>query len=142
MYRRTLAASWAASRGELPADQCVEDIFNGGSGWKHNEDPQRFNNGASQPSDSETQYQLYHHRSHSGSSLKSQSTITERKAMLGHKHSASRDSIDRSSNQGQNDSSSENASDRGRTVRRSHEVDEFEVRDDLVAWRMPSGVTG
>ena len=33
MYRRTLAASWAAQDGELPADQCIEDIFAGGDGW-------------------------------------------------------------------------------------------------------------
>ena len=33
MYRRTLAASWAAQAGELPADKCIEDIFAGGDGW-------------------------------------------------------------------------------------------------------------
>ncbi|MCJ1307063.1 hypothetical protein MMC25_000709 [Agyrium rufum] len=33
MYRQTLAASWAAQWGELPADQCIEDIFAGGDGW-------------------------------------------------------------------------------------------------------------
>ena len=34
MYRRTLSASWAAQAGELPADECIEDIFAGGSGWR------------------------------------------------------------------------------------------------------------
>lgn len=38
MYRRTLAASWAAQAGELPADQCIEDIFAGGDGWGRQED--------------------------------------------------------------------------------------------------------
>ena len=33
MYRQTLAASWAAQAGELPADECIEDIFTGGTGW-------------------------------------------------------------------------------------------------------------
>ena len=33
MYRRTLAASWAAQAGELPADKCIENIFVGGDGW-------------------------------------------------------------------------------------------------------------
>lgn len=33
MYRRTLAASWAAQAGELPADKCIENIFAGGDGW-------------------------------------------------------------------------------------------------------------
>lgn len=34
LYRRTLAASWCRQPSELPADECVEDIFNGGNGWK------------------------------------------------------------------------------------------------------------
>lgn len=33
MYRRALAASWASQPGELPADQCIEDIFAGGDGF-------------------------------------------------------------------------------------------------------------
>ena len=33
MYRRALAASWGAQAGELPADECIEDIFAGGDGW-------------------------------------------------------------------------------------------------------------
>lgn len=34
MYRRSLAASWSCQPGELPADECIEDIFSGGDGWK------------------------------------------------------------------------------------------------------------
>lgn len=33
MYRRSLAASWASQPGELPADECIEDIFGGGDGF-------------------------------------------------------------------------------------------------------------
>lgn len=33
MYRRALAASWACQPGELPADECIEDIFQGGDGF-------------------------------------------------------------------------------------------------------------
>lgn len=33
MYRQTLAASWAAQTGELRADEVIENIFGGGSGW-------------------------------------------------------------------------------------------------------------
>ncbi|KAK4041758.1 N-terminal C2 in EEIG1 and EHBP1 proteins-domain-containing protein [Parachaetomium inaequale] len=33
MYRRALAASWASQPGELPADQCIENIFGGGEGF-------------------------------------------------------------------------------------------------------------
>lgn len=34
IYRRTLAASWACERGELPPDKLVEDLFTGGDGGK------------------------------------------------------------------------------------------------------------
>ncbi|KAI0130181.1 N-terminal C2 in EEIG1 and EHBP1 proteins-domain-containing protein [Xylariales sp. AK1849] len=34
MYRRSLAASWSCQPGELAADECIEDIFSGGDGWK------------------------------------------------------------------------------------------------------------
>lgn len=37
MYRRSLAASWACQSGDLPADECIEDIFAGGDGWKDSE---------------------------------------------------------------------------------------------------------
>lgn len=33
MYRRALAASWACQPGELPPDECIEDIFQGGDGF-------------------------------------------------------------------------------------------------------------
>ena len=34
VYRRALAASWACQSGELPADECIEDIFGGGDGFR------------------------------------------------------------------------------------------------------------
>ncbi|KAI1810708.1 hypothetical protein GGS20DRAFT_566312 [Poronia punctata] len=34
MYRRALAASWDCQPGELHADECIEDIFAGGNGWR------------------------------------------------------------------------------------------------------------
>ncbi|KAM7222580.1 N-terminal C2 in EEIG1 and EHBP1 proteins domain containing protein [Rhypophila decipiens] len=33
-YRRVLTASWTSQPGELPADQCIEDIFAGGDGFR------------------------------------------------------------------------------------------------------------
>ncbi|KAK1750295.1 N-terminal C2 in EEIG1 and EHBP1 proteins-domain-containing protein [Echria macrotheca] len=35
MYRRALAASWASQPDELLADQCIEDIFAGGNGFRN-----------------------------------------------------------------------------------------------------------
>ena len=151
MYRRALAASWAAQPGELPADQCVEDIFNGGDGWKEKKHHEMAakpriaqEDSASASGDEQHQRRGHHHRTKSGASSKSQTTITGNGSSprIGHKHSRSRDTIgDATGIQSpQTETSSEN-SERGRSgFRKAHEVDEFEVRDDLVAWRLPGTV--
>ncbi|KAF3768871.1 hypothetical protein M406DRAFT_62893 [Cryphonectria parasitica EP155] len=38
MYRRALAASWAGHPGELAANECIEDIFQGGDGFGSDSD--------------------------------------------------------------------------------------------------------
>jgi len=38
-YRRTLAATWALQRGEMPPDKLIEDLFTGGDGGKMNLPP-------------------------------------------------------------------------------------------------------
>lgn len=148
MYRRTLAASWAAHADELPADQCLEDIFNGGDGWKHHD---RFDTPKiTQAEHAEEEDRIRnHHRSQSGASSKSvisQNTVTTGKMTprSGHKHSNSRDTLAPSpaSNNSATDLSRANSpgssSDRGRTgYRRAPGLDEFDIRDDLVAWRLP-----
>jgi hypothetical protein len=59
----------------------------------------------------------------------------------GHKHTSSRDSLGPDSAAG-HDTSSE-SSERGRTgFRKVNEINEFNVRDDLVAWRLPSEKPG
>lgn len=95
MYRRALAASWSCQPGELPADECIEDIFAGGDGWKT---PNAFSSSSSshrgrhllddasssrssgsedvaantlRPSDAHRIRQHLHVRHHSGSSGKS-----------------------------------------------------------------------
>jgi hypothetical protein len=40
MYRRTLAAHLSSQPGELRADECIEDIFSGGDGWGKKGRPQ------------------------------------------------------------------------------------------------------
>lgn len=37
LYRQILAASWASYDGELDADECIENIFNGGDLWPFDE---------------------------------------------------------------------------------------------------------
>jgi hypothetical protein len=166
MYRSALAASWGAQAGELPADQCVEDIFAGGNGWKtsgknaQDKVPaprQHTIPGQQQQSDEEDYEQIlelrrHHHRTRSGSSTRSMTTITGKSFAeghhgRGHKHSGSRDRASlgahhrtnsRSSLDSQQHGSSSENSEKGRVgFKQAHEVDEFAVREDLMAWKLP-----
>ncbi|KAI6709984.1 hypothetical protein PZA11_005979 [Diplocarpon coronariae] len=147
MYRRTLAASWAAHADELPADQCLEDIFNGGDGWKHNDNLSTPR--ITHEDEDNAEQRLRHHRSHSAASSKSttsQNTVTgKRTAKTAHKHSASRETLGPSpqSTMDLNDTSPESSStERDRPwSKKAHELDEFDVREDLVAWRLPGTVS-
>ncbi|KAN0119460.1 N-terminal C2 in EEIG1 and EHBP1 proteins domain containing protein [Hyaloscypha variabilis] len=139
MYRRALAASWAADSTELPADKCIEDIFNGGDGWKHEKNEKPATPRIIDENSASDEHLYRHHRNYSGGSSHSQSTITvtRNKNRIGHKHTASQESLGPDSATG-HDTSSE-SSERGRTgFRKVKEIDEFDVRDDLVAWQLPS----
>ncbi|PMD60841.1 uncharacterized protein K444DRAFT_381532 [Hyaloscypha bicolor E] len=143
MYRRALAASWAANSSELPADKCIEDIFNGGDGWKYEKNEKPATPRVIDENSASDEHLHRHHRNLSGASSHSQSTITvaRNKIRLGHKHNGSRESLGPDSANGL-DTSSE-SSERGRTgFRKAKEVDEFDVRDDLVAWRLPGQKSG
>lgn len=61
---------------------------------------------------------------------------------MGHKHSASRESVGLAQKGSESSLNElEENGERGRTgLRRASEVDEFEVREDLVAWRLPGTV--
>jgi hypothetical protein len=60
-----------------------------------------------------------------------------REALGAHHRTNSKSSLD-SRQDTQGGSSSENSSERGRYgFKRAREVDEFSVREDLVAWRLP-----
>jgi hypothetical protein len=85
---------------------------------------------------------MQHHRSNSGSSLKSQSTITDKRGTKAtHRTTNIRDIDSRSKAHASNDTSSENSSGTGRSRhRQEYEFDELEIREDLSAWRLPSAV--
>jgi len=144
MYRRALAASWAALPGELAADACIEDIFSGGDGWKGGFAKQKKLGAVKSYDESgsgDEHHMHTHHRNHSSSSMKSQNTI--KGTARGHKHSRSREPETpigmMSPDQEQANS---DGLERGRPgFRKAHEVDEFEVRDDLVAWKLPEEVS-
>lgn len=152
MYRRTLAASWAAHPVELPADQCVEDIFNGGDGWKHEMSTPQITGQDGNISDGKGGHRRghsHHHRTASGTSIASQNSQNTLAATgtrnsiqkFGHKREKSQETIGIAGSPvvgNGNESSSEGTSERGRAgVRRPEEVDEFSVREDLVAWKLP-----
>jgi hypothetical protein len=157
MYRRALAASWAAQTGELPADQCIEDIFSGGDGWREKYDPEasllntRTNAREDSPSGDEHENQTRRHRSTgSTSSSRSQNTVKDAKRP-GHKKHRSREmdmgratGIQSPHSAKANQESSEQERERGRGrngFRYAREVDEFDIREDLIAWKLPGRVS-
>ncbi|KAG6038774.1 hypothetical protein E4U41_003706 [Claviceps citrina] len=175
LYRLTLAASWSRQHNELPADECIEDIFAGGNGWgtkresrsnHDSEDDEEPFGGTLRPSDfqryadhhrshsaSQSNHRHRHHRrTHSASSNRSASTVTRGHRRGGPSHrDDSRDSRDddrgssRSGSLGSlaptlGSSSDGGGLSAGSGMRRAKEMSEFEVRDDLVAWKLPGGV--
>lgn len=135
MYRRTLAASWASQAGELPADQCIEDIFAGGDGWADHESI----SAAATP--------------RVGRSTEDDESDADAKTLRGHKRntSGSHDTLKPHSqrNGSKSDPSSTgpvsgrgSIADQVRTTHHSkrhdkrpaHEIDEFTAREDLRSW--------
>lgn len=143
MYRLTLAASWVAQPGELPADQCIESIFAGGTGWSSKDikdelsisrdssirDDQQSDEGE----DRTPRHREFHRRTHSVGSSRSRTTITGKNKSR-HKYSRSRES--RGSLDSHRHGSSTEGLDRA-GFQGAYEVDEFEVREDLRAWKLP-----
>ncbi|KAF2817622.1 uncharacterized protein BDZ99DRAFT_374428 [Mytilinidion resinicola] len=137
MYRRSLAAFWAAQPGELKADECIEDIFSGGDGWGDRDkayDTQsnmKTVNGQSSDSLSESDTLSSHRRMHRGESLrKSHETI--RPGDGGHGTSGGvrgRGSLEQQAHHMKVEAER-------RRVRPTREVDEFEVREDLRSWKL------
>lgn len=140
MYRRTLAASWLAQAGELPADKCIEDIFAGGDGWAADHDPGVTVNprmGVSteeDESDGESRTLRGHKRHTSGT--KSRGTI--KPTRQGRKSSKSElGSSDAVSGRGSIADHIHTDSDaKNHAHRQMHEVDEFTSREDLRSWQI------
>lgn len=135
MYRRTLAASWLAQAGELPADKCIEDIFAGGDGWGTDQ-----LGGSTEEEDEESDGDsrtLRGHRRHT-SGTGSRGTLKpirqERKSSKGEPRTigvvSGRGSIADHIQSGSNAKS--------HTHRWMHEVDEFTSREDLRSWQISS----
>lgn len=138
MYRRTLAASWAAQAGELPADQCIEDIFAGGDGWaKHRGESTAASpkmGGSTEDDDSEGDNRTLrgHKRNTSGShdTLRPARQRNGSKNDLGSHGPSGRGSIAQQFQSSQGSKNSEH--------RPTGEIDEFTAREDLRSWTIPA----
>ena len=108
MYRRTLAAYWASQPGELRADECIEDIFGGGDGWGKGGRP--VAGGQSQPG--------------SGSSTPNEPDISRDSSAASKLSSDTRRNFIRHHDR------------KGRPRRNAGELEELDVRDDLVSWQV------
>ena len=163
MYRRTLAASWAAQPGELPADQCIENIFAGGDGWgkPKSSDPPKEHHGRKNGEDygdtgsGDDGSTIRHHRRNSSSSegLSMSQTLSMSKSSRSHGHARNHSHgkrgrghtagritsggvAGRTSIEQQAHLSSADEKRRFHTV--PQEVDEFDVREDYRSWEISS----
>jgi hypothetical protein len=137
MYRRSLAAYWSAQPGELKADECIEDIFAGGDGWGDREKPYdsqhtqksrlRFVSGNSSGSHSESESRHMH-----GSHIqrKSHETLRPSDVKAVSPSVRGRSSLEQQAHQMK-------AEAERKRLRPHHEVDEFDVRQDLCSWQLP-----
>jgi hypothetical protein len=139
MYRRTLAAYWSAQPGELKADECIEDIFAGGDGWGDREKPyspqprakplaQFTGDSSGSVSESEPR----HMRGSSNTLRKSHETLRPEDMNTNRSPNVrGRGSLEQQASQMKAEAA------RSRGHRPNHEVDEFDLREDLCSWRRP-----
>jgi len=162
MYRRALAASWSAQPGEHTADEVIENIFAGGDGWSlssakkprppFDEDSgsvsgDEAGGGTLRPSDLRRMHRhslMGHRRHQSGTSDKTTRAVTIHQARSGHGRRRSSVKDEGLEGRGRSESLTSLAPtlgssdhDRELGLKRAREVEEHEVRDDLVAWRLP-----
>lgn len=144
MYRRTLAASWAAQAGELPADQCIEDIFAGGDGWgrqgQGDQTPSlKRSDDSTEDRDSEgdrnTVRRAESRPSEYGVRLGTGTTPSNSRdhGDLGTNGISGRSGIHQAVQSGSSQSKRDG-------LKRPHDIDEFTAREDLRSWEIsPSG---
>ena len=152
LYRRTIAADWTCQPGEMSADRCIEDIFAGGDGWGNRVDGQddspisdRAMPGAysASLSDSEARAALKNSKQRNWSGLfgrrhQKRRSVPERidKDEVLQMRDTSHGVRGRGSFE-QEEVEMKAESETGRNSH-AHELDEFEVRDDLRCWRLPN----
>ncbi len=144
MYRRTLAASWAAQAGELPADQCIEDIFAGGDGWGRqgqvDQTPSlRPSDDSTEDRDSEGDKNTVRRADNRpgeygvrlGTKPRQTPSNSRDHGNLGTNGISGRSSIHQQVQSGGSQS-------KGNGSKRPHDIDEFTAREDLRSWEISS----
>lgn len=153
IYRRNLAASWACERGELPPDQLIEDLFAGGDGGKMNLPPavrklghsvrtsSRDDSSNSSDADSRRGTMQGHltpdmarngHRRGGSGNEASNSQTSNTSSVSG------RGSIEQQMQHSQPSHSSHHHHHRRKGQQEYREITEFDLRDDLRSWQLPS----
>ena len=142
VYRKTLAASWAAQVGELPADRCIEEIFAGRDGWGGqgpDDNIPKTGHASDNPEDNESEndQRLLHSSRRKSPRLQpperkpaTHRRINSRDIFHDHSHEDSSHHHVRSATN--KDAGSENLH------MRAQEVDEFVTREDLRSWQISS----
>ncbi|KAL2055920.1 hypothetical protein ABVK25_003562 [Lepraria finkii] len=140
IYRRTLAASWTAQAGELPADKCIEDIFNGGDGWGGGEGATpvpspRIGGGSTDDESNGINGDVRNMRRHKRNTSGAGSHDTLKPTLR--QRTSSKDAITGTvSSRGSIEQQVQSSHDSKRRTHQRNEVDEFTARDDLRSWEI------
>lgn len=149
LYRRTLAADWTCQPGEMSADKTIEDIFAGGDGWgnaDNNRDDETHSErlapgeDSGSLSDGETRglrnskqrnwsgfFARRHHKQRSvPERIDKEEVLPVRETAHGVR---GRGSLEQQINE-------MNVESEKRRSRQAHELDEFDVREDLRCWNL------
>ncbi|CAF9938370.1 MAG: hypothetical protein ALECFALPRED_007622 [Alectoria fallacina] len=140
MYRRTLAASWLAQAGELPADKCIEDLFAGGDGWAADHDPgvttsPRMGGSTEEDeSDGDSRTLRGHKRHTSGTGSRGTIKPTRQEWKSSKNETGNTGAVSGRGSIADHIQSGPDA--KNHAHRRMHEVDEFTSREDLRSWQI------
>ncbi|KAI9837970.1 MAG: hypothetical protein M1819_006124 [Sarea resinae] len=129
VYRRTLAASWAMQADELPADECIENIFAGGDGWRPKDRVKKHHPAASADDTAEGSTDSDGESAHSYHSRRTSKQQTFIRGAQNKPRSRKDEGIVTATNNSQTGTGGKR-----KLYRSSFEVDEFDVREDLKSW--------
>ena len=145
MYRRTLAASWAAQAGELPADECIENIFAGGDGWgkqKTGDQSQgstsKRGGGSADGDDSDGDFRAAqgHRRNSSGFGRRANAKQRSNVRTGSKDHDFNPNTGGGSGRESVEQQTNSSSAEEKRNYKKMHEIDELEAREDLRSWEI------